>query len=50
MKDKRVLALVDFGSSIDVLLKAKKLVNNEFQVEIADCPIIEGAISAVVRK
>lgn len=42
-----VLALVDFGSSIDVLLEAKKLVNNEFQVEIADCPIIEGAISAV---
>lgn len=41
MKCQGVLMLVDFGSSLNVALEVIKLVNNEFKVEIADCPIIK---------
>lgn len=42
-----VLVFVDLGSSIDMALNAKKILKNEIEVEIADCPVVEGCISAV---
>lgn len=42
-----VLVLVDLGSSIDMALHAKDLLKDKINVEIADAPILEGAISAV---
>lgn len=42
-----VLVFVDFGSSIDNTIKAKKLLENKVKVKIADCPVIEGCIAAV---
>ena len=46
-RGKGVLLLVDFGSSINAALGAKELLKGEIEVEIADCPLIEGAISAI---
>ncbi len=45
-----VLVFVDLGSSIDMALNAKKILKNEIEVEIADCPGVEGCISAVAAK
>ncbi|WP_068449399.1 PTS-dependent dihydroxyacetone kinase phosphotransferase subunit DhaM [Caviibacter abscessus] len=42
-----VLVFVDLGSSIDYALNAKKMLKGEIDVEIADCPVVEGCISAV---
>lgn len=42
-----VLVFVDLGSSIDYALNAKQLLKDEIDVEIADCPVVEGCISAV---
>lgn len=42
-----VLLLVDLGSSIDVSMQAIEKLKNSIEVEIADAPLLEGAISAV---
>lgn len=42
-----VLVFVDLGSSIDNAIKAKKDLQGIIDVEIADCALIEGAITAV---
>ncbi|WP_066899592.1 PTS-dependent dihydroxyacetone kinase phosphotransferase subunit DhaM [Streptobacillus notomytis] len=47
-RGKGVLVLVDFGSSINAVKGAIKLINGEIDVEIADCPLIEGTVSAIV--
>ena len=46
-KGEGVLILLDLGSSIDCAMQAKKEVEKEIRVEIADAPLVEGAISAV---
>ncbi|WP_064591042.1 PTS-dependent dihydroxyacetone kinase phosphotransferase subunit DhaM [Streptobacillus moniliformis] len=47
-RGKGVLVLVDFGSSINAVKGAIKLINGEIDVEIADCPLVEGTVSAIV--
>lgn len=42
-----VLVIVDLGSSINNSIKAKMELEGQVDVMIADCPIVEGAISAV---
>lgn len=42
-----VLLLVDLGSSIDISMQAIEKLKNSIEVEIADAPLLEGAISAV---
>lgn len=42
-----VLAIVDFGSSINAVLEAQKTLKGEVELEIADCPFVEGAVSAI---
>ena len=42
-----VLVFVDMGSSVYNALEAKKILENEIKVEIADAPLVEGIISAV---
>lgn len=42
-----VLLLVDLGSSIDCSLQAKKQLEGQIEVQIADAPILEGAISVI---
>ena len=46
-KGEGVLVILDLGSSIDCAIHAKKLLEGKIKVEIADAPMIEGAISAV---
>lgn len=47
-RGKGVLVLVDFGSSINAVSKAIKLLEGEVEVKIADAPLVEGTISAIV--
>lgn len=47
-RGKGVLVLVDFGSSVHNAIRAKKLLEGKVEVEIADAPLIEGTISALV--
>lgn len=47
-RGKGVLILVDFGSSINVSRNVKNILKNEINVEIADAPLVEAAISIVV--
>lgn len=47
-RGKGVLVLLDFGSSINAVNKAIKLLEGKVEVKIADAPLIEGAISAIV--
>ena len=42
-----VLVFVDMGSSVYNAIKAKKILEKEIEVEIADAPLVEGIISAV---
>lgn len=42
-----VLVFVDMGSSVYNALEAKKILEKEIKVEIADAPLVEGIISAV---
>ena len=42
-----VLVFVDMGSSVYNALEAKKILEKEIEVEIADAPLVEGIISAV---
>ncbi len=42
-----VLVFVDMGSSVYNAMKAKKILEKEIEVEIADAPLVEGIISAV---
>ena len=46
-KGEGVLVILDLGSSIDCAIHAKKLLEGKIKIEIADAPMIEGAISAV---
>ena len=46
-KGNGVLAIVDFGSSINAVQGAQKILKGEIELEIADCPFVEGALSAI---
>ena len=46
-KSAGVLVFVDMGSSVYNALEAKKILEKEIKVEIADAPLVEGIISAV---
>lgn len=46
-KGSGVLVFVDMGSSVYNAMKAKKILEKEIEVEIADAPLVEGIISAV---
>ena len=46
-KGSGVLVFVDMGSSVYNAMKAKKILEKEIEVEIADEPLVEGIISAV---